>query len=168
MSFFKNLFSKKSVEELKNQSRLDYDKALKNVGDRSTLGVRLRLANRAKVNIEKTFLEAASLTDKYESLKEAYLANDESIEGLEVPKLVDPYQLISTDKGVVVSFIPEEYADEVFKLGCSYQTCVITAEKAAEVAQSILDKICFELGINKEIDVLEFLTSEENQPTDVD
>ena len=102
MSFFKNLFSKKSVEELKNQSRLDYDKALKNVGDRSSLGVRLRLANRAKVNIEKTFLEAASLTDKYESLKEAYLANDESIEGLEVPKLVDSYQLISTDKGVVV------------------------------------------------------------------
>ena len=101
-------------------------------------------------------------------MKEAYLASDESIEGLEVPKLVDSYQLISTDKGVVVSFIPEEYAEEVFKLGCSYQTCVITAEKAAGVAQSILDKICFELGINKEIDVLEFLTSEENQPTDVD
>ena len=80
--------------------------------DEATKTLRIQL-NRIEYVLGRYFS-----TDKYESLKEAYLANDESIEDLEVPKLVDPYQLISTDKGVVVSFIPEEYAEEVFKLGC--------------------------------------------------
>ena len=46
-------------------------KQSKSLHDRPALGIRLRLANRAKVNIEKTFLEAAKLTDTYESLKKA-------------------------------------------------------------------------------------------------
>ena len=127
------------------------------MSSRSSLGFRLRLANRAKINIEKTFLEAAKLTETYESLKEDYLRRDEPIEGLESPKLIDPYQLISTDNGVVVSYIPEDYSEEIFKLGCSFQKCIITADKAKSIAQNVLNKICFELEINKDIDVLEFL-----------
>ena len=80
MSLLKKFFSKKSIEELKEQSRYDYEKALKSVHDRPALGIRLRLANRAKVNIEKTFLEAAKLTDTYESLKDRYLSSDEPVE----------------------------------------------------------------------------------------
>ena len=72
MALFKKFFSKKSVEELKEQSRLDYEKATKSMGNKSSLGFRLRLANRAKVNIEKTFLEAAKLTEEYTLLKERY------------------------------------------------------------------------------------------------
>ena len=164
MSLLKKFFSKKSIEELKEQSRSDYEKAIKNLHNRPALGFRLRLANRAKVNIEKTFLEAAKLTDTYESLKEGYLSSDEPVEELEPPRLIDPYQLISTDNGVIVSYIPEEYSEEIFKLGCSYQNCMITADKAKGIAQNVLNKICFELDINKEIDVLEFLEkdSEEN------
>ena len=60
MSLLKKFFSKKSIEELKEQSRYDYEKAVKSLHDRPALGIRLRLANRAKVNIEKTFLEAAN------------------------------------------------------------------------------------------------------------
>ena len=164
MSLLKKFFAKKSIEELKEQSRFDYEKAARNLSSRSSLGFRLRIANRAKVNIEKTFLEAAKLTEAYESLKEDYLRRDEPIEELESPKLIDPYQLISTDNGVVVSYIPEDYSEEIFKLGCSYQNCMITADKAKGIAQNVLNKICFELDINKEIDVLEFLEkdSEEN------
>ena len=165
MALFKKFFSKKSVEELKEQSRLDYEKATKSMGNKSSLGFRLRLANRAKVNIEKTFLEAAKLTEEYNLLKERYLAEDELLESPEPPRLIDPYQLISTDKGVVVSFVPEEYAEEIFKLGCSYQNCSIASDKAISIAQSILDKICFELGINKEMDVLAFLTAEDDDET---
>ena len=150
----KKFFSKKSIEELKEQSRSDYEKAIKNLHNRPALGFRLRLANRAKVNIEKTFLEAAKLTDTYESLKEGYLSSDEPVEELEPPRLIDPYQLISTDNGVVVSYIPEEYSEEIFKLGCSYQNCMITADKAKGIAQNVLNKICFELDINKEICLL--------------
>ena len=168
MSLFKKIFTKKSTEELKQQSRFDYEKATKSIGNRSSLGFRLRLANRAKVNIEKTFLEAAKLTEEYELLKESYLAGDDTIESPEPPRLVDSCQLISTDNGVVISFIPEEYAEEIFKLGCSYQNCVIESDKAISIAQSILNKICFELDINKEIDVLEFLTTEDNEATNGD
>ena len=166
MSLLKKFFAKKSIEELKEQSRFDYEKATRNSSSRSSLGFRLRLANRAKVNIEKTFLEAAKLTEAYESLKEDYLRRDEPIEGLESPKLIDPYQLISTDNGVVISYIPEDYSEEIFKLGCSYQKCMITADKAKGIAQSVLDRICIELDINKEIDVLEFLETDSEEKVD--
>ena len=110
------------------------------------------------------FLEAAKLTDTYESLKESYVDRDEPIEELKPPKLIDPYQLISTDNGVVISYIPEDYSEEIFKLGCSFQKCIITADNAKSIAQNVLNKICFELEINKDIDVLDFLEtdSEEN------
>ena len=166
MSLLRKFFAKKSIEELKEQSRFDYEKATRNSSSRSSLGFRLRLANRAKVNIEKTFLEAAKLTEAYESLKEDYLRRDEPIEGLESPKLIDPYQLISTDNGVVISYIPEDYSEEIFKLGCSYQKCRITADKAKGIAQSVLDRICIELDINKEIDVLEFLETDSEEKVD--
>ena len=166
MSLLKKFFSKKSIEELKEQSKFDYEKAVESLSKRSSLGFRLRLANRAKINIEKTFVEAAKLTDTYESLKEDYLNRDVPIEDLEAPKLIDPYQLISTDKGVVISYIPEDYSEEIFKLGCSYQKCRITADKAKGIAQSVLDRICIELDINKEIDVLEFLETDSEEKFD--
>tara|TARA_B100000214_G_scaffold298462_1_gene228442 strand:- start:30 stop:560 length:531 start_codon:yes stop_codon:yes gene_type:complete len=163
MSLLKKFFSKKSIEELKEQSRFDYEKVVKNLGDGSPLGFRLRLANRAKVNIEKTFLEAAKLTDTYESLKEDYLSRNKAIQELESPKLIDPYQMIATDNGVVISYIPEEYSEEIFKLGCSYQKCIITTDKAKGIAQNVMNRICLELDINKEIDVLEFLETDNKE-----
>ena len=90
MSLLKKFFSKKSIEELKEQSRYDYEKAVKSLHDRPTLGIRLRLANRAKVNIEKTFLEAAKLTDTYESLKESYVDRDEPMEAVSYTHLTLP------------------------------------------------------------------------------
>ena len=71
--------------------------------------------------------------------------------------------MIATDNGVVISYIPEEYSEEIFKLGCSYQKCVITADKAAGIAQNVMNRICFELDINKEIDVLEFLETDNKE-----
>ena len=81
--------------------------------NRVSLGFRLRLANRAKVNLEKTFLDGAELTEKYESLKEIRLARQDSIDDLIEPKLDEPYKLIETDNGTIISFIPEEYAKEI-------------------------------------------------------
>ena len=40
---------------------------------------------------------------------------------------------------------------------------MITAEKAKSIAQNVLNKICFELDINKEIDVLEFLEKDSDE-----
>lgn len=167
ISFLKNIFPKKSVGELKEKSRLDYEKATKQRKSKASLGFRLRLAHRAKVNLEKTFLEAARLTEEYENLKEIRLENEESIDDIEEPKVDEPFKLIETDNGTVISFIPEDYAEEIFNLGCSYQKCLINETKTKLLAQSILEKICTELNINKEISVLGFLTSE-NDNTQID
>ena len=156
--FLKNILPKKSVEELKQKSRLDYVSATER-NNRASLGFRLRLANRAKVNLEKTFLDGAELTEKYESLKDIRLARQESIDDLIEPKLDGPYKLIETDNGTIISFIPEEYAKEAFDLGCSYQKCLLDEDKSTLIAQGIFEKICAELSINKEITVLDFLTS---------
>jgi hypothetical protein len=159
--FLKNFLPKKSVEELKKRSRLDYESATKR-NNKTSLGFRLRLANRAKVNLEKTFLDGAKLTEEYENVKEVRLAQQEAIEDLIEPKLAEPYELIETDSGTVISFIPQEYAEEVFELGCSYQKCLLDEDKSKLVAQSIFEKICLELGINKEISVLDFLKSDDH------
>ena len=50
--FLKNLLPKKSVEELKKKSRLDYESATKR-NNKTSLGFRLRLANQDKVNLKK-------------------------------------------------------------------------------------------------------------------
>ena len=60
----------------------------------------------------------------------------------------------------MISYIPEDYSEEIFKLGCSFQKCTITADKAKSIAQNVIDKICFELDINKEIEVLDFLETD--------
>lgn len=159
--FLKNILPKKSVEELKEKSRLDYESATERT-NKMSLGFRLRLANRAKVNLEKTFLDGAKLTEKYESLKEIRLAQQEPIDDLIEPKLDEPYKLLETDSGTIISFIPEEYATEIFELGCSYQKCLLDEDKSILVAQGVFEKICAELRINKEISVLDFLTSGKN------
>ena len=159
--FLKNILPKKSVEELKEKSRLDYESATERT-NKMSLGFRLRLANRAKVNLEKTFLDGAKLTEKYESLKEIRLAQQEPIDDLIEPKLDEPYKLLETDSGTIISFIPEEYATEIFELGCSYQKCLLDDDKSILVAQGVFEKICVELRINKEMSVLDFLTSGKN------
>ena len=159
--FLKNILPKKSVEELKQKSRLDYESATERT-NKMSLGFRLRLANRAKVNLEKTFLDGAKLTEKYESLKEIRLAQQEPIDDLIEPNLDQPYKLLETDSGTIISFIPEEYATEIFELGCSYQKCLLDEDKSILVAQGVFEKICAELRINKEISVLDFLTSGKN------
>lgn len=159
--FLKNILPKKSVEELKEKSRLDYESATERT-NKMSLGFRLRLANRAKVNLEKTFLDGAKLTEKYESLKEIRLAQQEPIDDLIEPKLDEPYKLLETDSGTIISFIPEEYATEIFELGCSYQKCLLDEDKSILVAQGVFEKVCAELRINKEISVLDFLTSGKN------
>ena len=40
---------------------------------------------------------------------------------------------------------------------------MITADTARSIAQNVLNKICFELEINKEIDVLEFLKKDSEE-----
>ena len=160
--FLKNILPKKSAEELKQKSRLDYVSATER-NNKMSLGFRLRLANRAKVNLEKTFLDGAELTEKYESLKDIRLARQEPIDDLIEPELDEPYKLIETDNGTIISFIPEEYAEEAFELGCSYQKCLLDEDKSKLVAQGIFDKICAELSINKEITVLDFLTSDSDE-----
>ena len=164
-----NLSSRKSkLERLFEKSRADYEDACKKKTFSSTLTFRIKLARRAKANIDKSFIEAATQTEKYENLKEIYYEAELSGDDLVAPVWKTPYQLIKSDNGVIVSFIPDDYSKEVFSLARAYQTCQISAGKTALIAESIMSNICSELNVNMPISVLQFIASskDENEPSE--
>jgi hypothetical protein len=61
-----------------------------------------------------------------------------------------------------VSYIPFEYAEEVFKIGASYQNSELSADQSKKKIENIFNKICKELNIYKEIPILEFLDDNDN------
>jgi hypothetical protein len=82
---------------------------------------------------------------------------------LQEPELTDPFKLIKSEKGTVVSYIPLEIAQQVFNIGGAFQKAAITPEQAMNGGQAIMDRICNDLGITDEITVLEFLRPESEE-----
>jgi len=163
MSIFSLPFRKSKVERLFEKSRADYENACKKKTFSSTLSFRIKLAKRAKANIDKSFIEAATQIEKYENLKEIYYEAELSVSDLAAPVWKTPYQLIKSDSGVIVSFIPDDYSKEVFSLARAYQICQISAGKATLIANNIISNICSELNVNMPINVLEFVASSEDE-----
>lgn len=164
LNLFRKRNGKKKLVELKTQSENEYYKSVQNNKSFSNLHLRLRQAYRAKANIEKTFIEAARAYELYEIHSiEAGLMNTESINEITIPKLENSFKILQSDNGYVVSFIPFEYAKNIFDIGISYQKSKITSDQARTRVQLVFNSICKELNINKDIDILDFLddTSEE-------
>jgi len=158
LNLFKKKSSKKKLPELKAQSQNDYDKLTNNNQSISNLHIRLRLAYRAKANIEKTFIDAARSYEIYEKCKiEASLLSDSSLDDIKQPELEDSFKILQSDNGYIVSYIPMDYAKMVFDLGISYQKSKINKDQAKKRVQYVFECICKELNINKDIEILEFL-----------
>jgi NAD+--asparagine ADP-ribosyltransferase len=154
--FSKKNKSKKKLDELKKLSKQDYENCIKNNNTIGNLRLRNRLALRSKANVEKTFIDAAKNVEIYQKIRlEASLTNN-NLE-LTPPKIETSYQILQTDKGLIVSYIPFEYAEEVFKIGASYQNSELSVDQSKKKIENIFNRICKELNIYKEIPILEFL-----------
>ena len=158
LDLFRKRNGKKKLAELKAQSENEYYKSVQNNKSFSNLHLRLRQAYRAKANIEKTFIEAARAYEIYETYCiEAELLNNEPMKEITPPKLENSFKILQSDNGYVVSYIPYEYAKNIFDIGISYQKSKITSHQARNRVELVFNSICKELNINKDIDILEFL-----------
>ena len=70
--------------------------------------------------------------------------------------------------GVIYTYIPAEFADEIFSLGCMYQTMQIDINKAIAMVQQVADKVAFDLGLDQPITALQFLRSETEQDSETE
>lgn len=144
-----------SEKDLKQDARKEYDKAVALKGDsRKEFAYRMRLGLRARSHIDKLFIESAT---KAESYNQTVMLNIS--QGKKVPELpvTSEYMKLMTAGGEIWSYLPDEYAQLVFKYGMQYQGVEITGPKAIDSVQKISNAIAIELKLERPLVALEFL-----------
>lgn len=154
LSIFKNKAAKIAMISAKN----DYIKAAESNDDsRATRSFKVRIGIRCRSHIDKVFIEAAKKTVAFQDQ-----CNVAAAQGKErpAPPKANPFQTAKTINGVIYTYIPEEFSDEVFSLGCMYQTMQIDINKAITMVQQVADRVAFDIGLDQPITALQFLRSE--------
>ena len=144
-----------SEKDLKQDARKEYDKAVALKGDsRKELAYRMRIGLRARSHMDKLFVEGAN---KAKSYNETVMLNIS--QGKKVPEIpvTSEYTKLMTASGEVWSYLPDEYAQLVFKYGMQYQSVQITGPQAIDSVQKISNAIAIELKLEKPLVALEFL-----------
>ena len=167
MALFKslraNILDKKTAARLKERCFLDYQQA-KNYDETEVTEIaRSKLANRARINIDMTFVDAANRTEAYEDERLKCLEARESDSHLQEPQYDGPYKIVKTGENNIFTYIPDEYSKEIFKIGCSYQRDKISKEKAMLIGNSVLQNICADLDVNYHIPAFRFLDESPNE-----
>lgn len=155
-----SIFDHDSPALLKKQAKRNFDKVTALEGDgRAARSLRIRMGLLARAHIDKTFIDGAEKMAVYQDVVMAALAAGEPLPP--EPQFA-AFQLLDTSGGKAVwVYLPEEYVEQVFRLGMRYQRMDITAHSAIEAVQNILDQICrFEFKLDESLVGLQFLRDE--------
>ena len=150
------MFGRKAkLEKVRADAKADYLKCgvLDNT-DRIHRVFTARIAQRARLNLDKIFVQGAKAEEKRQAeMAEALKA------GKEMPARAqhDGYNQLQGVSGTVVSWVPEEYANQMFQLGADYQILEINAYRALQVAGAIADKVIDDLQTTQPIQLLNLL-----------
>ena len=144
-----------SDKDLKQDARKDYDKAVGLKGDtRKEHAYRMRIGLRARSHIDKLFVDGAKKAEKY---NETVMLNISQGKKAPAAPTTNEYMKLVSASGEVWSYLPEEYAQLVFKYGMQYQSVAITGPKAISCVQKVSDAVAIELKLDKPLIALEFL-----------
>ena len=171
MMILSMLKKKKSGPEAEQeQAKLDYELACGNLDASNESRIfRNRVAQRARAHLDMCFIEGARKTEAYEEIVKLLEGT-----GQAKPRFpeVSPFQRVQTVNGFAYTFVPEIYAQKIFKLGVQYQTQALTTRQAIEMAQSIANQMSVDLKITDPIQILGFLreqqAAEHERPADID
>lgn len=167
MALFKSLqagiLDKKTAVRLKKRCLLDYQNAINYDETGVTENTRSKLANRARINIDMTFVDAAKRTEAYEDERLKCLKTRDSDSHLQEPQYDGPYKIVKTGENNIFTYIPDEYSIEIFKIGCSYQRDKMSKEKAMLIGNSVLQNICADLDVDYHIPAFRFLDDSKNE-----
>ena len=144
-----------SDSKLKQDARKAYEKAVGLKGDtRKEHAYRLRIGLRARSHIDKLFVDGAKKAEKY---NETVMLNISQGKNAPAAPTTNEYMKLVSASGVVWSYLPEEYAQLVFKYGMQYQSVAITGPKAIDCVQKVSNAVAVELKLDKPLIALEFL-----------
>ena len=155
-----NFKRKQNIDELKKQAQADFDKALqlKEDNTRSSKQYCTRIALQSRTHVDKLFVEAAKKTEDFEAAAMEAIAAGESIPDKPLPT---PWLGIKSTDGLIYSYIPEKYANQIFAIAAAYQTVKLDRTGAIEQAQRTADALFEEIGVSQSFNVLQFLRDEE-------
>ena len=129
-----------------------YNEAAALKGDtREEMAFRRRIGFRSRTHLDKVFVEGATKIGRYQEV----CVHAEAA----FPK-PSMFQTAKGPQGVMYTFVPLEFSEEVFKLGGQYQTMEIDAFRAIELNQDVANRVSFDLDLEKPIVSLQFLRDE--------
>ncbi|HBO15764.1 MAG TPA: hypothetical protein DD440_05455 [Porticoccaceae bacterium] len=152
--FFKDSAKKKALMAAKSA----YTEAAMMKGDtREEVAFRRRIGFRSRTHLDKVFIEGATRTARYHDQCLRATA-----QGLETPAAPKPstFQVAKGPNGEIYTYVPIEFATDVFVLGGQYQTMEIDAFSAIRQTQAVADKLSLDLDLEKPIVTLQFLRDE--------
>jgi hypothetical protein len=150
------MFGKKSkLERVKADAKADYLKCgALDQEDRLHRVYSARIAHRARLNLDKIFVQGAKAEEKRQmELAEALKS------GKDLPaRLVhEGYNQLQGVSGSVVSWVPEELANKMFNLGADYQIQEVSAHEALAQADKIAEQVVEDLQTTQTIQLLGLL-----------
>ena len=150
------MFGKKSkLERVKADAKADYMKCgALTQEDRLHRVFSARIAQRARLNLDKIFVQGAKAEEKrQQDLAEALKAGKEL-----PPRIVhEGYNELTGVSGKVISWVPDELANKMFNLGADYQIQEISVHEALTYADKIAEQVVEDLQTTQPIQLLNLL-----------
>lgn len=114
-----------------------------------------RIAMRAKANLDKIFVQGARAEERrQQDLAQAVKGGKKAFPQREKH---DGYNSLKGTTGIVMSWVPEEYANTMFNLGADYQIQEKSARQCIAVADQLAEKLMVELQTLQKIELLNLL-----------
>ena len=154
-----SFLSKPSPEDEMKQARATFEKVASLKSDsREAHSLRVRMGMLCRAHLDKTFVAGAEQTAHWQELAALATANGEPPPDVPV---ASKFQKIRSGETEVFVYLPEEYANEAFILGCKYQKTEVTAQKAIDAMQALANQISYyELRLQEPFLALSFLRDE--------
>ena len=151
------MFGRKSkLEKLRANARADFLRC-KELGapDRYNRMFVSRIAMRSKTNLDKIFVQGAKAEEKrQQAIVEAVKGGKKTFPQREKH---DGFNSLKGTTGIVLSWVPEDYANAMYNLGADYQVQEKNLHECVEAANKLGEKLRAELGTLQSIELLSFL-----------
>tara|TARA_Y200000002_G_scaffold357505_1_gene340098 strand:- start:1339 stop:1746 length:408 start_codon:yes stop_codon:yes gene_type:complete len=118
-----------------------------------------RIAQRAKTNLDKIFVQGAKAEEKRQ--QDLSKAVKEGKKKFPQRAAHDGYNSLRGTTGIVLSWVPENYANAMYNLGADYQIQEKNAHECLEAAQRVAEKVKADLQPLQSIELLNFLRSQD-------
>lgn len=151
------MFGRKSkLEKLRANARADFLRC-KELGapDRYNRMFVSRIAMRSKTNLDKIFVQGAKAEEKrQQAIVEAIKKGKKTFPQREKH---DGFNSLKGTTGIVLSWVPEDYANAMYNLGADYQVQEKNLHECVDAANKLGEKLRAELGTLQSIELLSFL-----------